>query len=85
MRRILNSTMVLLTIAALAPMSGAELLSKSYVYKNDITLELGVATGDGLRIDSVRFHAPSGGGGVLRTGDRMSAEISVSNISAEPL
>jgi hypothetical protein len=85
MRRILVTTMVLMTIAALAPMTGAELLTKSYVYKDDIKLELGVASGDGLRIDSVRFRTSSGSGGMLRTGDRMAAEVSVSNTSSQPL
>jgi hypothetical protein len=85
MHRILAATILILAIAALAPWSAAELLCKSYVYKDDVTLELGVATADGLRIDSVRFHAPSGGGGMMRTGDRMSAEVAVSNSAAQPL
>ena len=62
-----------------------ELVSKQYVYKDDITLELGVATSEGLRIDSVRFLTPSAGGGKMRMGDSMRAEVAVSNTSEEPL
>jgi len=55
------------------------------MFKDDVTLELGVTTGDGLRIDSVHFRAASSGGGMMRIGDRMSAEIAVSNTSEQPL
>jgi hypothetical protein len=85
MRRILSSTLIVLTIAILAPGAAAELLSKSYVYKHDVTLELGVATSDGLRIDSVRFRSTAGSGGEMRPGDRMGAEVAVSNSSGQAL
>jgi hypothetical protein len=77
---ILGLTIVLLTVA-----TPAALISKSYIFKNDVTLELGVATGDGLRIDSVRFFAPTGGGGMLRAGDSMRAEVKISNSSEQQL
>jgi hypothetical protein len=83
--RILAAILVVLTMLALPPRSAAGLLSKSYVYKPGVTLELGVASEEGLRVDSVHFRAPSGGSALMRTGDRMSVEIAVSNTSAEPL
>jgi hypothetical protein len=85
MRRILAATILALAVALLAPSSSAELVSKSYMYKSGITLELGIGTDDGLRIDSVRFFAPANGGGMLRTGDSMRAEVAISNASEQQI
>lgn len=60
----------------------AELVSKKYEFKEGVTLEVGADTGDGLRIDTVRFQLPTTPGGrYLRTLGIVSAEVTVSNSS----
>lgn len=73
----------LLAIVLLASAGAdAELLSKSYRFKDGIVLEVGANGTDGLRIDSVRFDLPtSTGGRFMRAADLVNATVSVSNLS----
>jgi hypothetical protein len=75
MRRIHVST-VLMLVLLVASTATAGLLSKSFEYREDITLEIGKGTGDGLRLDGVHFH---GGSRPLR------ADVAVSNTSSGPI
>jgi hypothetical protein len=74
MRR--NHIATILMLALLAASSAtAGLLSKSFEYREDITLEIGKETG-GLRLDGVHFHGKS---------KPLRADVAVSNISSGPL
>jgi len=59
MRRLASGIIVLSILIALAPTAGASLLSKTYEFKNAVTLEIGIANQDGLRLDTARFQLPS--------------------------
>jgi hypothetical protein len=59
MRRLASGIIVLGMSIALAPAAGASLLSKTFEFKNAVTLEVGAANQDGLRLDTVRFQLPS--------------------------
>ena len=66
------------------PQVSAELLSGSFEFKPGVTLSVGRSTGNGLRLDSVRFRVPEPGkSGILRTGGLVRAEVAVSNLSEE--
>jgi len=81
MRSAAIGTLALTAALALAPAARAELLSKSYEFKDSVTLEIGASTESGLRIDSVRFHVPpTAGQPGQRTGGLASAEVAVSNV-----
>ena len=76
--------LVLMLMLMPSPAPAAEVLSKSYVFKYDVTLEMGVATEAGLRLDSVRFEVPTSSGQPgQRTGGLVRAEIKVSNVSRQ--
>jgi hypothetical protein len=61
----------------------AALLSKAYNFKDDVTLEVGESTADGLRLDSVRFRLPRTiDGEHTRTGGVVKAEVALSNTTA---
>ena len=60
----------------------AEMFSKSYVFKADTTLEIGVELDPGLRLDKVRFLLPPVvEGKLVRTGGLAEADVSISNTS----
>lgn len=81
MRSAVVGTLALAAALALAPCAGAELLSKGFEFKDAVTLEIGASTGDGLRLDSVRFHVPpTAGSPGQRTGGLANAEVAVSNV-----
>ncbi|MCP3978662.1 MAG: hypothetical protein GY716_04915 [bacterium] len=85
MRRCLVGLALVATLLAV-PGPRAELLSKSYVFKPGVNLELGVATGDGLRIDSVRFDLPpTSGARYQRPGGLVRAQVAVSNTASKTL
>jgi len=84
MRCAVIGTLSLAAVLVLAPVAGAELLSKNYEFKDAVTLEIGASTGDGLRIDSVQFHIPpTAGKPGQRAGGLPNAEVAVSNVGTE--
>ena len=65
-----------------APEAG--LTSKTYQFNRGGLLEIGVDTGDGLRIDRIRFDFPAPvGDRLLRTSGLVRAEVALSNTSSE--
>lgn len=69
----------MLVLAAGLP-AEAGMLSKTFRFKPGVVLEVGEATDDGLRLDSVRFALPSTAGGEnMRTGGVAEAEVALSN------
>lgn len=84
MRSAVIGTLALAAALVLAPCAGAELLSKGYEFKDNVTLEIGESTEDGLRIDTVRFHIPpTAGSPGQRTGGLANAEIAISNVGSK--
>jgi len=83
MRRIMTRLLLFAVLVCLTPgLVSADLLSKSYHFKPGVTLEIGVATEPGLRVDSVRFRVPpTAGGRHERTAGMVSAEVAVSNLN----
>ena len=75
--------LVVLGILVAAPGAWGGMVSKTYEFKEGVTLEVGVQTDTGLRLDTIRLTLPSTTGGrFLRTGGLVRAEISVSNTTA---
>ena len=61
----------------------AGLFSKTYQFKQNVTLDVGTTTQDGLRIDTIHFDVPSAvGGKLLRTRGLLRAEVAISNASS---
>jgi len=60
-----------------SPATHAGLWSNSYEFRSGVTLEVGADTGDGLRLDGVRFEVPSNGG--ERTAREASVEVTIAN------
>jgi hypothetical protein len=82
MRPLLVGALVLAAALLLSPCAEAELLSKSYVFKAGVTLELGAATADGLRVDSVEFKLPAPvGDRNSRVAGLAAVQVRVSNIA----
>ena len=82
MRSVLVGAFVLATTLVLSPGAEADLLSKSYVFKDGVTLELGAATGDGLRVDSVQFKLPAPvGDRTSRVAGLAAVQVKVSNLA----
>jgi len=72
----------LLALPAFAPASEAAMFSKTYVFKPDTTLEIGVEVESGLRLDTVRFDLPATADGkVVRTAGLVQARVALSNTS----
>ncbi len=69
---------LVLTVALvlLAPLSHAELFSKTYVFKANTTLEVGEELQEGIRVDSITLNVPEG-----RFGSPVAA-IAISNLGA---
>ncbi len=71
------------TVAILALATGtaqSALLSKTFKFKTDTTLEIAASVDGGLRLDTVRFYLPSTmGGPIVRTGGSVRADVAVSN------
>ena len=59
MRRLVLAPLLAAGFLACLPFSSADSLSKTYEFKEGITLELGTRTDDGLRLDNVRFQLPA--------------------------
>jgi hypothetical protein len=77
MRRLGYAILLLLLLSLPA---AAQLLSRSYEFKQGATLELGVATEDGLRVDTLRFNVPATTGGRYhRTGGAVTVDVALSN------
>jgi len=84
MRSAVTGTLTLAALLVLAPVAGAELLSKGYEFKDAVTLEIGASTESGLRIDSVKFHIPpTAGEPGQRSGGLANAEVAVSNVGTQ--
>lgn len=83
MRRVLCGAAILAMwgatgIAAQDP--GTALLSKRYDFHADVTLDIGAALDDGLRLDSVRFDLPvAADDRITRTAGLVTAHVSISN------
>ena len=81
MRRFLAVTLawILLTAAVISSVH-AELISKTYLFKKGVTLEMGADVGEGLRLDSIRFYDPASfGSRLMRPGGGVKAEVQLSN------
>ena len=80
MRRSARLVMLAVCVFVLTLPPSAALLSKSYQFKPDVTLELGVPGDGGLRLDSVHFTLPAPGGRrFLKFGGNVVAEVAISN------
>lgn len=74
------SVLCLLALGSVPAGAASSLLSKSFVFKPDTTLEVGSEIDAGLRLDKVRFVLPAAQGGTLtRTAGVARAEVSISN------
>ena len=80
MRRTLIATTILALLALAALPTPAALVSKSYKFKEGVTLDLGVTAEGGLRVDTVEFHFPSGRK-ILGFGGKIRADVAISNNS----
>ena len=81
MRSVMLGAVILAVAAINVPSAHAELLSKSYVFKSNVTLELGAETSDGLRVDSVQFKLPATvGESTSRVAGLTAAQVAISNI-----
>ncbi len=79
MRRLIH-LLALLSVLPLASEATAGLLSKTYQFKKDVTLQLTAVTDDGLRVDTVRFEFPAAAGGrFFGSGGNVSVEVAISN------
>lgn len=71
--------------SAAAPVR-AELFTKKYLFKPEVILEMHVALGKTVRLDTVRFLLPSKPkSGMIRVGGLAKAEVAISNTSNESL
>jgi hypothetical protein len=86
-RNRLASIAVALALAAgtlPAPPASAQIVSRSYVFKSGVILEMALPTDAGLRLDSVYFEMPPKTSGRLTAADRpVTAVVAVSNTSEE--
>ena len=86
MRRSIAVGLVLVGLLVLAPLDEASLLSKEYHFKDNVKLEIGESTSDGLRLDSVRFQLPATvGEKYSRTGGVVKVEVAISNVTGAAL
>jgi len=70
----------LLSVLPVASTTQAAILSKTYIFKADTTLDVGVEIDRGLRLDAIRFALPSTiDGKIVRTGGFATAHVAVSN------
>ena len=68
------------TLILVAAAAANALVSKRYNFEKDLTLEMGVASPNGLRLDSVSFKVPATNEDRLtRTGGLLTARVAVSN------
>ncbi len=81
MRRLIH-VLALLSVLTLASEATADLLSKTYQFKKDVTLQLTAVTDDGLRVDTVRFEFPATAGGRFGSGGNVSVEVAISNTAS---
>jgi hypothetical protein len=62
--------------------ASSELLSKRYLFKNDVILKTSAEAGDTLRLDTVQFKMPTPKGDrLVRSGGLPAARVAVSNTS----
>ncbi len=65
--------------------SAADLLSKIYHFKSGVTLEVGAATDNGVRLDSVQFEVPEPvDGKITSTRSVVRSEVLISNTGEAP-
>jgi hypothetical protein len=82
MRRPVAGCLILAAALALSPDGAAGLLSKEYHFKDGVTLEIGEATENGLRLDAVRFKLPATAGDeFVRTGGVAKVDVAISNLA----
>jgi hypothetical protein len=75
-----------LLLAIAAPWAAAAPMSKRFELKTGVVLEVGAATPEGARLDTVRFLVPVPiEGRHRRSGGEVKAEVAVSNTAAEPI
>ncbi len=87
-RHPLAAIWIVFALVALAvapqPAQGA-LLSKRFEFKSDVILEVGEATDDGIRLDSMEFRMPNAiKGKLLRTAGQLSVDVAISNTDQAP-
>ena len=76
----------LVVVALAAVPVRAELFTKKYVFKPDVILEMHVALGKTVRLDTVRFLLPNKPkSGMIRVGGLSKAEIAISNTGNESI
>ena len=81
MRIAIVGTVLVALTAVLAPAARADLISKSYEFRGDVTLELAASTESGLRLDNIRFRVPPVvDDKVSRTAGLANATLTISNI-----
>jgi len=84
MRRFLPVA-VLLAFAFASSVARADFLSKRFEFKAGVVLEIGVATAEGVRLDTVRFQVPTPvQGRHERSGGLVKAEVTISNTASVP-
>lgn len=85
MRSALIRPLVLGCVLALAcSLAVGGMVSKQFEFREGVTLEIGAATDDGLRLDSVQFALPkSAGSEHPRTGGLSAVQIALSNTSEQ--
>ena len=80
MRRLPGAMLVTMLALVSMPLVADNLVSKTYEFKADVTLEIGAANDAGLRLDFVRFKVPSAEDGrIRRTGGLVTVEVGLSN------
>jgi hypothetical protein len=84
-RRRVWIVLALVAAIAVAP-AQAELVTKKYVFKQDIILEMHADMGGTARLDTVRFDVPSKPkSGMIRVGGLAKAEVAISNTGEESI
>ncbi len=70
--------------AVAAPGAECAVLSKKYVFKGDVTLEVGATTAEGVRLDGVRFTLPATHAErFVRSSGLLRAEVTVTNTTTK--
>jgi len=83
MQRLLVLVMTTALLTA-TPLIAEDLISKSYEFKPDVTLEIGAVNGQGLRLDFARFKVPAVvDGRVQRTGGLVTVDVALSNVGED--
>jgi hypothetical protein len=66
--------------------ASSELLSKRYLFENDVVIKTSAEAGEGLRLDTVHFKMPvPKGDRLVRSGGLPAARVAVSNTSGRSI